>query len=188
MDQISSRDRFRKILFWFTTIFLAFHILLALASVFFTINFLPRKITSFYTKLVVLGPFFTDARITTSPHVYISKHNSSVGWSPMRDIGYERFLEFQHQLWRFDKLKWSDYERSIAFKAYAEVDSLKQIDGSEGNFSKELIRYASLRVPAAVDSIKVLYIWNSWQIENGSVKKDTAFYVTFKPQHRGTPN
>jgi hypothetical protein len=188
MDQISSRNKFKRILFWFTTIILTIHISLGLSGIFFTINFLPHKLNSFYKKLVVLGPFFSADRIVTSPHVYISTLASSGEWSPAKDMGLESFLEYRHHPWRFDKLKWNDYEQHVARKAFPEIDSLKQIDGSEGNFSKALIRYASMSLPPDIDSIKVLYIWNSWQVESKSVKMDTAFCVTFKPKQSGSPD
>jgi len=182
MDQMASLKKFKGILFWFTTVILTIHILLAVSGIFFNVNFLPHQLNSFYRKLVVLGPFFIADRIITSPHVYVSTLNSSGEWSPMKDVGYERLLDYQHHPWRLHKLKWSEYERYVALKAYPEIDSLKQIDGREGTFSKELIQYARMCSPADADSIKVLYTWNSWQVESKSVKTDTAFYVTFKPE------
>ncbi len=185
MNPVLSNLKFRKTLFWVTTIFLTIHILLGSLSIFFNINFLPDKLNSFYKKLLVLGPFFTHTRIATSPHLYIS-YSSSGSWSPFQDVGSKNFADFQQHLWRYNRLKWSDYERYTGRKAFKEIKSLKHIDGSEGIATAELIQYISrLQLHTQSDSIKLVYILNTWQPESRSVKTDTAFAVIFKPTKGG---
>lgn len=186
MNLISSNQKFKKVLFWLATLFLAFHILLALQIIFFKIDFLPSKINSFYKKLIVLGPFFNDTRITTSPHLYVSYPSSSGEWLPFRDVGLENFTNFQTYPWRYDQLKWSDYERYVSRKAYKEITALKYIEGSEGAATTELIQYVIRLQPSQTDSIKIIYIWNTWQSESLSLKMDTAFAVLYKPNKGGT--
>ncbi len=185
MNLISSNQKFRKVLFWLATLFFAFHILLALQAIFFKIDFLPARVNSFYKKLIVLGPFFSDSRITTSPHLYVSCPSSSGEWLPFRNVGLENFRDFQTYPWRYDQLKLSDYERYVSRKAYKEIKALKYIDGSEGIATTELIQYVIRLQPSQTDSIKIIYIWNTWQPESQSTKTDTAFAVIYKPKKGG---
>ncbi len=187
MNQDSSNQKFRKILFWFTALFFAAHILLTLQFIFFKADVLPGSLNSFYKKLIALGPFFSDTRIKTSPHLYVSHLSSAGNWSSFHDISQENFDDFQQHQWRYHNSKWGEYQRYVARKAYAEIDSLKQIDGSEGVASAELIRYISIHHDQQSDSIKLLYVWNTWQPKSKSILSDTAFRVVFKPVKSGLP-
>jgi hypothetical protein len=181
MNSTSSNQKFKKVLFWMATLFLALHILLAIQSIFFKIDFLPGRINSFYKKLIVLGPFFSDTRIQTSPHLFVRYPTSSGEWSPFHEAGLANFRDFKNHPWRYDQLKWSDYERYVSRKAYTEIRALKYIDGSEGMASAELIQYVRKLPSSEPDSVMLTYIWNTWQPETRSVKTDTAFAVMFKP-------
>ena len=177
---ILSHIRFRKILFWLTTIFFGMHILITLQFILFNSNFLPSKVNAIYNKLIIIGPFFSDDRIVVSPHLYLSFSTPSGGWSPYRDVARENFSDYEQHFWRYKKLMWSDYERYIADKAYEEIKYLKIINGSEGVASNELTQYVhSLQHQA--DSIQLLYIWNTWQPTRQSYKSDTAFFVAYRP-------
>ena len=186
MNPASSNQKFRKTLFWFTIIFLSVHIFLGSLSILYPIDFVPGKLNSFYKKLIVLGPFFIDTRIKTSPHLYISDSSPSGDWLPFQDIAQENFSNFQQHPWRYDKLKWSDYERYVTREAHTEIHLLKNIDGSEGKASLELTRYISMVQHSQSDSIWLLFVWNTWQPDSQSVKTDTAFNVVLKPKTVGT--
>ncbi len=185
MNPVFSNQKFKKVLFWLTALFLTLHLLLAIQTIFLKIDFLPSKINSFYKKLIVLGPFFSDSRIITSPHLYVSYPSSSGEWSPFRDVGQENFAYFQKHPWRYDHLKWSDYERYASRKAYKEIKPLKYIDGSEGVASAELVQYVKRLQSLQPDSTRLIYIWNTWHSESQSIKTDTAFTVIYKPKKGG---
>jgi hypothetical protein len=181
MSQDSSNRKFRKILFWFTTIFLVGHIVFTAQCIFIKADILPGKLNAFYKKLIVLGPFFMETRIVSSPHLYVSYLSNDGKWSAFQDMGKENFTEFQEHPWRYNKSKWSEYERYVTRKAYNEIHSLKYIDGSEGIASSELIQYVSSQYPQS-DSVRLVYLWNTWQPESQTNKTDTGFHVIFKPK------
>jgi hypothetical protein len=187
MKPVLSKQKFVKTLFWLTTIFLSTHILLGSLCIFFKDNFLPKKINWFYSNIIVLGPFFQQDRITMSPHLNVSFFSKTDGWSPFRDMAKENVLDFQQHPWRYEKLKWSNYEHHILRKASGEIHALKYLDGSEGKASAELLRYVHSQNPLASDSIKLVYTRSVWQPKIRSFKVDTAFNVIFKPTKSGAP-
>jgi len=180
MNTVSSDKKFKKTLFWFTSTFIAIHILISSLYIFNSIDFLPARLVSIYKKLLVLGPFFADDWITKSPHLYIS-HSSLKGiWLPPIDVSQENLLAFKNSPWRYNQLKWTNYHRYLSHKAYEEIQDLKYIEGREGQASLELIQYGrQLRYPES-DSIRFLLTWNTWIPLNQVVKIDTAFNVVFK--------
>lgn len=182
MNSSSSNRKFRKTLFWLTTIFLGIHIVLCSLVVFVKVDFLPAKLNSFYSRLIILGPFFSADRISSSPHLYVSTFSPEDGWSPFRDIAHEHFVKFQQHPWRYNELKWSDCERYLAYKSYDEIKSLRIIDGSEGTATVALMQYMNMCYSSVPDSIRLVYVWNIWQPQSRSIKVDTAFNVVFKPK------
>ncbi len=186
MNLHSSNSMLNKILFRITITLISIHIVLAAQYIFFNLDIFPTKIKSFYKKLVILGPFFSDDRIAVSPHLFVSYPSASGVWSPFRDMAQENFNTFQQHPWRYDKLKWSDYERYVMRKANPEVNSSTEIDGSEGAASLELIQYLNVLHPNKPDSIMLLCVWNTWQPAIKSVKSDTAFFVVYKLKNGGS--
>jgi len=136
---------------------------------------------SLYSHLILLGPFFQESRITSSPHLYISyKVNDS--WSPVADPGIANFTFYREHPWRYDKLHYSDFERYIALQVGQKARSKEFQDVQHSRPFRELNHFILREViREPVDSVSIVYGLNFYSPETKAMRFDTVFNYTYNP-------
>jgi hypothetical protein len=162
-----------------------------LACIYFTVTpkYYPLHRTAIallYKRVFLIGPFYTEHRISISPSLYI-RYKDSVGeWSPLVDYGSDLHRQYYSAPWRYDKLKQDDLMRHFMREAFntkwkhshdpAEVSNTKQFCTLSAFITKELIDKEN------VDSIHLIYSFSAFSAEQSAFKVDTVWNITFNPK------
>ena len=138
------------------------------------------RLTSLYDRLIILGPFFQEARISSTPRVFVS-YKTNNEWSKPVDHSIEDFNYYRAHPWRYDKLHTGDFVRSTSsrvskFQKQASAEIKKSRAFRELN---EFILQEYIKQP--VDSINVLYAFNVYLADVNAYRLDTVFQYTYRP-------
>lgn len=143
----------------------------------------PRnKITDVYRHLVVLGPFFTESRITYSHFLFV-RYKQGNAWSPMKEYSKEYFAHYNQNPWRLDKLAYISYEKQLAFEVGTIADG-KPFDAVKGSAAfRELNAFLTHELlPKQIDSVQLMYALDYYDPNSGSYAPDTLFAYTYDPK------
>jgi hypothetical protein len=134
-----------------------------------------------YNRLMLIGPFFNEPRIKTSPHLYIRYYENDQ-WTPVRDVAAENHALFIRHPWRYDRLRINYFERYITrqaehLKSRHDVGSVK-----ESRAFRELNQFVLREyIQRPVDSVSLVYGVSQYDPETNSTRFDTTFAYTYKP-------
>jgi hypothetical protein len=140
---------------------------------------------SMYNRLVLIGPFFNEPRIKTSPHLYVRYYENSQ-WSPVRDIAAENHAIFITHPWRYDRLRMNYFERYIT-RRVGPLNSRTDVEAvKESRAFRELNQFVlSEYIQRPVDSLSLVYGVSQYYPETNLTRFDTTFAYTFKPSEIG---
>jgi len=159
------------------------HILLSLFIVLAPKRFVDsNRLSSLYSRLILLGPFFVESRIKSSPHLYV-RYNVNSAWSPFTDYAIENFRFYYEHPWRYDKLHFNDFERYISYQVGKQSKSkqFEQIKNSRVfRELNQLVLQELIRKP--VDSVTLVYGFNLYLPESKTFRFDTIFKYTYNPK------
>lgn len=134
-----------------------------------------------YNRLVLIGPFFQESRIKTSPHLYVSYYDNNL-WTPPRDYALENFSFYSGHPWRYGKLRMNYYDRYISNKVGQLNETMQLSDVKDSQAFRELHQFVMeeyLKRP--VDSIALVYGLNHYVPQTNSTRFDTTFAYTYNP-------
>ena len=138
-------------------------------------------LTSVYSKVILLGPFFQESRIKTSPHLLVS-FRTKKGWSETRDLAIENFNEYTHGPWRYEKLRYCDFERYLARQLSLQVKGKEFSEIKELKVFRELNQYLTHEtISSSVDSIRLEYCLSTYIPVGNTVRLDTIFSFAYNP-------
>jgi len=135
-----------------------------------------------YNRLVLIGPFFDEARIKTSPHLYI-RYFSNNTWTPSRDYVMENFADYCRSPWRYDKLRITYFERYLSNRVSLldKPDQFEEVKNSRA--FRELNQFVIHEyVGRPMDSIALVYGHNRYFPETNTIRFDTSFAYTYNPE------
>ncbi len=167
-------------------VIVAFHILLSLIVFFVPAQVLPHnKVITLYRQLVLLGPFFTESRIKYSHHLSVQYKKNDV-WSEPREFGKKRFSEYIDRPWQVQNLAYIGYEKMLAAEIARVAEKhpvelvLRSSSFREMNsfLTKEMIKFP-------VDSMRILYGLDHYNLQQKSFLLDTLFAFTYNPSSIG---
>jgi hypothetical protein len=146
-----------------------------------------NKLWKIYRQLVILGPFFDEARIKYSSHLSL-RYFADGQWSGMRMLTGEQFATFVKYPWKVDRLSSIAYERHLAYiignMAAHQPFSKVQHSASFRELNAFLMEEA---IEPAVDSVALVYGLHYYIPENKSYRQDTVFAYTYSPGSIGKP-
>ena len=137
------------------------------------------RIGSFYTSRFIIGPFFLADRLKVSPHLLVSYKVSDEGWSPFQDAGMAKLRTYQAKPWLYNELAEAHFLGHVNRK-------MKSRDSSQHIFKnkefKALNSYVIRKVlpSGKIDSVKLVYLLNTYDVKSGSVKSDTSWTLSYK--------
>jgi hypothetical protein len=157
----------------------AVHLLLCAYFAFAPTARLSRShIGIFYRRLVLLGPFFGEDRIQTSPHLF-ARYKEGGEWSPVSDNG----LTHSPTLWQYGGRMKQDYvqylSRSISRSKNKDPEKIRKT----ANF-KRLHHYLAGKTFAGKepDSVQLIYVVRWYVPETKVVNADTLFNFKYDPR------
>lgn len=138
-----------------------------------------NPITLWYSKLAIIGPFFSTDRIKSSYHLYVSVKEGET-WTKPRDHGTDAFHDYCMQPWRYSRLREYDLEGNLAWRANS---TGKSIAGGMSKSFRELSRYVSgkLLKDITADSVRLDYVRRTYQLNSNTFHLDTVFSCTYDP-------
>ena len=140
-----------------------------------------KSLGKLYNQLVLLGPFFTESRIKTSPHLYISFKVKDT-WSPFVDHGLANFKSYCQHPWRYGKLHYGDFERYISLQIGEQIRHKEFKGMGSSRAFRELNQFIVQEVISRqVDSVSLVYGLNVYLPETKTVRFDTVFKYTYNP-------
>ena len=182
MNDPTSDTSFNKKIGATACVILLLHILLSIFAVTAPKQWVnANPLTGLYDKLILLGPFFHESRIKSSPHLYVSYqiHNS---WSPARDYGVENFALYRERPWRFDKLHSNDFERYISYQVGSQDKSRHFQEVSASKAFRELNQFVLQElIQQPVDSVTLVYGVNTYLPESRTFRFDTILNYSYNP-------
>lgn len=132
-----------------------------------------------YQKFFLVGPFFSDERIRATPQTYVDFYSINEGWHRPTHYGHEHFLAYHHAPWRYARLKRADFERSLFRNTFGknpvDFQGTEQLRAAAAYIEHELL------AGEAVDSVRVLYVIDTWLPRHGKMKRDTLVDYRYKP-------
>jgi hypothetical protein len=138
-----------------------------------------------YKRLMLIGPFFNESRIKTSPHLYIRTYENG-RWSSARDFANENYVFFQSHPWRQDMLRMNYFERYISKKVGQRNKPLELGELNESGSFRELNQFVLREyIPHSIDSISLVYGLNRYFPETNTSGFDTTFVYTYNPAEIG---
>jgi len=166
---------------------------IALLHVVLSITFLlsPKEaqqssmIRLMYNQLLLIGPFFNESRIKTSPQLYVRYYENNQ-WTPVRDVAAENHAYFLRHPWRYDRLRINYFERYMTrrvgqWNSRSDVESVK-----ESRSFRELNQFVLQEyIQRPIDSLSLVYGVSQYYPETNSIRFDTTFAYTFKPSEIG---
>jgi hypothetical protein len=158
------------------------HILLCLL-----VLILPQRavvanpITSLYRTFMIIGPFFYEARIKSTPHLLVSVYRDG-SWSLPIEHRMNSLRAYRQQPWRYDVLRKYDFEEYIA----SQVGTIKKRHDFDkvmrSKAFRELNQFVVLEyTDKPVDSLSLLYVVKVYSTMENSYKSDTIFNFTYNP-------
>ena len=140
------------------------------------------RLTSLYDRLIILGPFFQEARIRSTPRLFIA-YKTNGSWSGEIDHSIESFRFYREHPWRYDQLHTGDFERSVSFDISRlhrdEFQNVKNVRGF-----RELNEFIlQERIKKPVDSVRLLYGFNVYLPDINEFRFDTLFQYAYDPSH-----
>lgn len=182
VNDLTSGSSFKKKIGFTAVAIVLLHIVLT-----FFLLFAPKKIvhsnplSSLYSQLFLLGPFFGESRIKTSSHLYV-RYKVNNEWSPPRDYGMENFKFYRQHPWRYDKLHLSDFEKYVTDHITQQKRYQPAADIEKSKLFLELNQFLlSERIQKPVDSVCLTYGANVYLPETATVRFDTIFSLTYNP-------
>ena len=138
-----------------------------------------------YNRLLLIGPFFNESRIKTSPHLYVRYYENNQ-WTPVRDIASENHAFFLSHPWRYDRLRINYFERYIT-RQVGQLNSRSDVEVvKESRAFRELNQFVLREyIQRPIDSLSLIYGVNQYCPETNSTRFDTTFAYTFKPSEIG---
>jgi len=151
------------------------------------ILFIPKPVANsnsiglMYNRLMLIGPFFDEARIKTSPHLYV-RYFENETWTPPTDYAMDNFAVYCQRPWRYDKLRITYAERYLSNKvgqmnkprAWDEV-----MDSRVFRELNQFVVHEYLKRPT--DSIRLVYGHSRYFPETHTTRFDTTFTYTYNP-------
>lgn len=138
-----------------------------------------KKITRYYRRTVLPGPFFREDRIHTPGHFYISYKKAGGDWTAYRNPETEHVQQYRDSFFDYNSLKQG---RLVHYMA-------RTLNGVWRKNPGEIVRSAALKrmhthlrkayIPADADSVKMLYRRGSWG-RGEPHHPDTLFLFTYK--------
>lgn len=138
-----------------------------------------NPVTVWYSKLAIIGPFFSKDRIKSSYHLYVSVKGAGT-WTEPRDYGTWAFRDYSVRPWLYSKLREQDLEGYLAWR----VASPKKVVFTGGSKTfRELNRYVNgkLLKDTNADSIRLDYIRRTYRPDDKTFHIDTVFSYTYDP-------
>ena len=135
-----------------------------------------------YNRLVLIGPFFDEARIKTSPHLYI-RYFENKAWTPSRDYVMENFADYCRNPWRYHKLRITYFERYLSNRVgLLEIpDQFEEVRTSR--VFRELNQFVIHEyIGRPMDSISLVYGHSLYFPETNTSRFDTSFAYTYNPE------
>jgi hypothetical protein len=165
--------KFSTILGTVACLVLLLHILLATIVVVSPEISKGSKVFTFYRRLIVLGPFFQEPRIVSSPHLFVSHYREGV-WTPGKDYGCATVKATGS---RYGEVKRRAFEEYLAFQV-----GQNQPVNVTSRAARELEHYLTSREQAmGADSISVAYVVQRGMPQGGGAHIDTVYQFKFKP-------
>lgn len=156
------------------------HIVLAAITLIGPKTFIRSNgITLWYSKLAIIGPFFSKDRIKSSYHLYVSVKESGT-WTKPRDYDTEAFDDYSVQPWHYSRLREHDLERYMAWRV---AFSKEIIPGGPSKAFRELNRYLTgkLLKDTNADSVRLDYIRRTYRPEDNTFHIDTISSYAYDP-------
>lgn len=164
------------------TVIVVLHIVL---SVIFMLN--PKSashagiIGLIYNRLLLIGPFFQESRIKTSPHLYVRAYENS-RWSSVRDFAMENNSFFHSHPLRYDRLRMNYFERYISHQVGLLNVPRNYKEIKKSRLFRELNQFVLQEyLKRPVDSLSLVYGVNRYFPETGITEFDTTFAYTYNP-------
>jgi hypothetical protein len=142
----------------------------------------PTRLSSFYDRRFLPGPFFAEDRIQASHHTFIRYYQDGE-WMPYADFGKAHLDIYQSYPWRYDKLKLAGYERSLMRRTHQKIKPLTSgVVAFDPNI-QELNRYVMGQVTAPrADSVQVIYELKWYELAKRNYRHDTIFNIRYSPR------
>lgn len=141
----------------------------------------PGTLGSLYERLILLGPFFMESKIRSSPHVYFS-YKVNGNWSAVFDHGLQESLFYRAHPWRYDRLHGGDFERYIAQQLGEQARNKKFEAIKDTRGFRELNQFIlNEGIGKPVDSIALTYGHNAYLWETSATQFDTIFSYIYNP-------
>ena len=138
-----------------------------------------------YTRLMLIGPFFHESKITTSPHLYVRYYKNNQ-WSSSKDVATENRLYFHSHPLRYDRIRLNDFERYISHQVglLSSADDFESVKGLR--VFRELNQFVLQEyIKQPIDSLSLVYGVNRYFPATGTTRFDTTFAFTFDPAEIG---
>ncbi len=177
---MSSLQRFKKRIVQICIVITIVHVLACLYISFFPLGPMRQtRIGVFYRTRVLLGPFFMADRLKRSPHFLVSYKPLQGDWSVYRDDAVENLTTYRTSPWRYDKLTQADILRYLGRQLYMNRNSDSLLQRNE---LAVLNTYISKAVFSSdkIDSVKLVYIWNIYDVKSNTIKPDTVWTFSYK--------
>jgi hypothetical protein len=170
---------FRRILFCLMACVIGLSIVLNLYFIFYK----PVS-TSLSVRIInrfaLAGPFFTEDRIQIVPHFKIRVKDKN-GWGVWRDHEKENFKDFHANPLRYDKLIESNFERSMARRLARRIKGVSVDSLRYKPELKALTTFIDCEYSRdQVDSIQVIYTYQTYLKGSYALKNDTVFGLVTK--------
>jgi hypothetical protein len=140
-----------------------------------------NSIGRMYNRAVLVGPFFDEPRIKTSPHLYV-RYFENERWTPPRDYAMENFAIYCQRPWRYDKLRITYAERYLSNKL-GQMNKPREWDEvKDSRVFRELNQFLVHEyLERPTDSIRLVYGHSQYFPETHTTRFDTTFTYTYNP-------
>jgi hypothetical protein len=133
---------------------------------------------------MLIGPFFDESRIKTSPHLYV-RYFENQHWTTARDQAKENHLFFHTHPWRYDRIRINYFERYMSHRVgllgSTGLDAAKEV-----RVFRELNQFVLQEyIKQPVDSVSLVYGLNRYFPETNTTEFDTTFAYTYNPAEIG---
>ena len=165
-------------------VIVSLHVVLSLYILFFPAQFRVTGIATVYRQLVLLGPFFTEARIKSTR--YLSIRYKQETWSTFRNLSQEHFAAYRASPWRWDQLANIGYETDLAY-TLATVAKGRTLDSIKGSSAfRELNGFLIGKfITMDVDSVQIIGHGITYVPTTRTFLSDTTFVFTYNPHAIG---
>ncbi|HYG17785.1 MAG TPA: hypothetical protein VD816_02610 [Ohtaekwangia sp.] len=177
-----STRKLRTSIAWFALVLLTTHLFFV---VYFAVSHgdvRPSVIRCFYSRIILVGPFFIEERIGISPHLSISFYYNDA-WTPPIDYSHKSFLAYHRSPWKLMHLQENDYQRYLARAAYkASQDAVfSRYNRTEAFRRFHAYTMGKLAPHSEIDSIRIVYVFNTFSEPSCTPVIDTVWRLTYNP-------